>query len=148
MGGLYKKEVLVKPTSTATTDGAIEFTKNWLNNTFQNKEDNLDENGNYKDYFFADVFDSRNGNILRVFSDACEAYYGMTELVFEVLNTSKFATATALEETNTLITVNAEAIGNIEPTDITEIENTLVEHTDRIVALENTQDDEVQAIVI
>lgn len=125
MAGLYKKEVVVRPTSTVTLQGAIDFTKGWLNDTFQNKAENKDAEGNYIDYFFGDIFDARNGNIYRVFSDACSVKYGMNELVFDVLITSEFATATALETTNT-------AVG---------------EHTDRIVALEN-QSDEVEAVVI
>jgi len=123
--GLYKKEVLVKPTSTVTVQGAKDFTKNWLNDTFQNAASNKDADGNYIDYFFGDVFDSRTGNIYRVFSDACADKYSMTELNFDILITSEFAR----EE------------------DLTAVNQTLVEHTDKINALEN-QETETTAVVI
>jgi len=129
MGGLYKKEVIIRPTSNVTIQGAIDFTKGWLNDTFQNKADNKDANGDYIDYFFGDIFDARSGNIYRVFSNACADKYNMTDLVFDVLITSKFATTKAVKET------------------VTAVENTLVKYKDRIVALEK-QDDTVEAVVI
>ena len=129
MGGLYKKEVIIRPTSNVTIQGAIDFTKGWLNDTFQNKADNKDANGDYIDYFFGDIFDARSGNIYRVFSNACADKYNMTDLVFDVLITSKFATTKAVKEAETAV------------------ENTLVEYKDRIVALEK-QDDTVEAVVI
>lgn len=90
MAGLYKKEVVIRPTSTVTVQAAIDWTKDWLNNTFQDTDSNKNEDGSYIDYFFGDVFDARTGNIIRVFSDACSSKYDMTTLVFEVLDTSKF----------------------------------------------------------
>lgn len=73
---LYKKEVVVRPNSTATTEQAISVTRNFVNG-FQNATSNDDGSGGYIDLFFADLFDARNGNVLRVFSDACEAEYSM-----------------------------------------------------------------------
>ncbi len=125
MAGLYKKEVVIRPTSTITVQGAKDWTKNWLNNTFQEASSNKNSDGTYKDYFFGDIFDSRTGNIYRVFSDACADKYDLTTLEFEILDTSKFAKE---EELNV-------------------VEETLVEHTDRIVALEQ-QDAETTAVVI
>jgi len=125
MAGLYKKEVVIRPTSTITVQGAKDWTKNWLNNTFQEEDSNKNSDGTYKDYFFGDIFDSRTGNIYRVFSDACADKYDLTTLEFEILDTSKFAKE---EELNV-------------------VEETLVEHTDRIVALEQ-QDAETTAVVI
>lgn len=139
MGGLYRKEVIVKSTSTSTTQEAKDFAKSWLNDTFQNKADNKDAEGNDIDYFFADVFDARNGNIYKVFSDACETKYGMTNLVFDVLVTSNFATAAGLESTDTAVLESLETIESLE--------TTVGEHTDRLVALEN-EEDAVEAVVI
>jgi len=67
MAGLYKKEVVIRPTSTVTVQAAIDWTKDWLNNTFQDTDSNKNEDGSYIDYFFGDVFDARTGNIIRVF---------------------------------------------------------------------------------
>ena len=125
MSGLYKKEVLVRPTSTITVQGAKDFTKDWLNDTFQNKASNKDEDGNYIDYYFGDVFDARTGNIYRIFSDACADKYDMTVLNFDILITSEFAKETELTA------INQEVESNI----------------DRIVSLEN-QDNETTAVVI
>jgi len=125
MAGLYKKEVVIRPTSTITVQGAKDWTKNWLNNTFQEADSNKNSDGTYTDYFFGDIFDSRTGNIYRVFSDACADEYALTTLEFEILDTSKFA----------------------KEEELSVIEETLVEHTDRIVALEQ-QDAETTAVVI
>lgn len=119
MGGLYKKEILIRPTSDITVQGAKDFAKNWLNNTFQEKASNKDENGNYIDYFFGDVFDARTGNIYRVFSDACADKYDMDTLNFDILNVSEFAKAEELQE----------------------IETKVSENTDRVIALENANSD-------
>ena len=97
MGGLYKKEVVIRPTSTVTVQGGIDWTKNWLNGTFQDVDSNKNSDGTYKDYFFGDVFDARTGNIYRVFSDACADKYDMTKLEFDILDTSKFVPETELQ---------------------------------------------------
>lgn len=79
---LYKKEVLVRPNSTFNFEQAMNWTRDWLNNTFQNKPENRDENGNYIDYFFADVFfayghATNSGQVWRIYSDACADKYNM-----------------------------------------------------------------------
>jgi len=83
---LYKKEVLIRPTSTVSAQGAKDWTRNWLNDTFQNASDNKDANGAYIDHFFADIFDARDGNIYRIFSDACSNEYAMDTLDFTILD--------------------------------------------------------------
>ena len=88
--GLYKKEILIRPVSTITVDGAKSWTKNWLNDTFQNKSDNKDSNDKYIDFYFADIFDARSSNIYRVFSDACADRYDMSVLEFDVLDNVKY----------------------------------------------------------
>lgn len=70
---LYKKEILIKPSSILTHDEAIQITRDYVN-SFQNDPANT-VNGNFVDYFFGDVFDSRTGSIHRVFSDACTTFY-------------------------------------------------------------------------
>ncbi len=83
--GLYKKEVLIRPNSTITQEGAIDWTKNWLDNTFQEVDENKNDDGSYKDYFFADIFDSRTSEILRVYTDACKAKYDMDVTQFGII---------------------------------------------------------------
>jgi hypothetical protein len=146
MGGLYKKEVVVRPTSTMSVQGAKDWTKNWLS-SFQDATTNKDANGVYIDYFFADIFFAGTGNIYRVFSEPCKTKYEMSVVDFEILDVSKFATKTALTATNTSVSSNTVAIANIAPTDLTAINTTLGEHTDRIVALETTEAT-VEAVVI
>ncbi len=80
---LYKKEVLVRPNSTADFEAAMNFTIDWLTDTFQDKAENKDANGNYIDYFFADVFfapghETNSGQIWRIYSTPCEEAYNMT----------------------------------------------------------------------
>lgn len=103
MAGLYKKEVLIREVSSISVQGAKTWTINWITNTFQEATRNTtiqyDEAGDpiypdqygYIDYYFADVFDSRDGNIYRVFSTACAAKYDMTNLEYAILDNSKIA---------------------------------------------------------
>ena len=88
-GALWKKEVVIRPTSTISVSAAQNWTKNWLA-SFQDDTNNKDKKGNYIDYFFADLFDARTGNLYRIFSDAAGKYYDMTQTVFDILVTSKF----------------------------------------------------------
>jgi len=115
MAGLYKKEVLIRPVSTITVQGAKDFAKNWLRDTFQDVDTNKDADGNYIDFFFADIFDARDGNIYRVYSEACDKKYDMGgSLEFEILNNVQINQSiedvnSALEATNE----NLTAIENI-----------------------------------
>jgi len=115
--GLYKKEVLIRPTSTVTVSGAYDWTRNWLQD-FQDKSENKDSNGNYIDYYFADIFDSRTSNIYRIYSNPCEDKYDLTELRFTILDTSRFVDRSEIsdnpditQDTDKLAT--REAIGSI-----------------------------------
>jgi len=123
---LYKKEVLVRPNSPADFKAAMNWTRDWLQNTFQDDPNNKDENGNYKDYFFADVFfayghKTNSGQIWRIYTDPCKDKYGLTPA----------------------------ASGRIEflINDKEGIDKVLDEHDARITALENS-DDGVEATVI
>lgn len=91
MASLYKKEVLIRQNSTISVQGAKDWTINWLNTHFQEVDSNKDENGNYINYFFADIFDSRDGNIYRVYTDACKSYYNMITTEFTILDNSVLA---------------------------------------------------------
>jgi hypothetical protein len=88
-GALWKKEVVIRQNSTISVAGAQDWTKNWLDR-FQDDEDNIDEDGDYIDYFFADLFDSRTGNLYRIFTDAAGTRFKMTDTVFEILNTARY----------------------------------------------------------
>lgn len=91
MGGLYKKEVLIREVSTVSVQAAKDWTKNWMDNTFQNVDSNKDGNGNFIDYFFADIFDARDGNIYRVYTDACISKYSMSTTDFSIIDNSVIA---------------------------------------------------------
>ncbi len=87
---LRKKEVLVRPNSPKSFAEAIAWVRSWLNN-FQEKDYNKDKNGNYINYYFADVFFAKNKSIYRVFSDACKDRYGLEAsdsglIMFEIIN--------------------------------------------------------------
>ena len=73
---LYKKEVVVRPNSSATYEQAIAAARGFVNG-FQNAASNSNGSGGFVDFFFADLFDSRDGNVYRVFSDACATEYSM-----------------------------------------------------------------------
>jgi len=76
MSSLYKKEVLVRGNSNISKAGAISFTRNFLDR-FQEADKNKDKNGNYIDYFFADLFDARDMSLLRVYAEPCRDKYNM-----------------------------------------------------------------------
>jgi len=132
--GLYKKEVLVRPNSTANFETAMNWTRDWLNKTFQEVAENKDKNGDYKDYFFADVFFSyghstNSGQTWRIFSDACKDKYAL-----------KPADSGRIEF----------ILNDKENTDkaIKAIDNKVADHENRLTTLENTADDGVEAAVI
>jgi len=88
-GALWKKEVVIRQNSSIGIVAAQNWTKNWLA-SFQDEPDNIDGNGEYIDHFFGDLFDARTGNLYRIFSDAAGIKYSMTDVIFDVLITSKF----------------------------------------------------------
>jgi len=65
---LKKLDVMIRGNSTISQDAAIKWTKNWLNNR-QNDDSNKDSNGNYLYDYFADLFDSRDNSLWKIFSD-------------------------------------------------------------------------------
>ncbi|ADV46422.1 hypothetical protein [Nitratifractor salsuginis] len=139
---LYKKEVLVRPNSSADFEAAMNFARDWLMNSFQDKPENKDENGNYIDYFFAAVTFAKGhatngGQIWLIFAPPCEQKYSMTPDP----NTGRIEFITA-----DLDGVNAR-IEAVEQT-VTENSNQIENHEVRIEALENTSNDEVEATVI
>jgi hypothetical protein len=111
VGALYKKEILIRQVSTVSKQGAIDFTKDWLNDNFQEVSSNK-SNGDYIDFFFADIFDSRNGDIYRVFADACSDEYSLTDTVFDVLVPEEFVSR-----------VDFDSIANDLDSRITALEN-------------------------
>ena len=122
--GLYKKEVLIRPVSTISVQGAKDFAKNWMNDNFQNVDENKDEDGNYIDYFFADIFDARDGNIYRVYTEACMDKYSMDVVEFDLLNT---------------VLINEK---------IETIDNTVAEADEKLQAVEDAVYNKVEATVI
>ena len=79
---LYKKDVLVRPNSSADFDAAMNWTLDWLTNNFQEAPGNKNEDGTYKDYFFADVFfanghPTNGGQLWRIYTNPCADKYGL-----------------------------------------------------------------------
>jgi hypothetical protein len=64
---LKKLDVLIKGNSTITIDDAMDWVKNWVDER-QDASDNLDEDGNQIEAFYADLFDSRDSSQFKVFS--------------------------------------------------------------------------------
>jgi len=131
---LYKKEVLVRPNSPADFEDAMNWTKNWLMNTFQDDQENIDEDGNYIDYFFADVtfapgHSTNGGQVWRIFTPPCEQKYSMTPDA----NTGRIEYQIA------------DLVGTRARLD--SLEDTTDDHETRISALESSTD-EVEATVI
>jgi len=96
-GALWKKEVVIRQTSTISIGAAQDWTKNWLA-TFQDDPINIDGNGEYIDHFFGDLFDARTGNLYRIFSDAAGVKYSMPEVIFDVLITSLYVPWTSVSD--------------------------------------------------
>ncbi len=97
-GALWKKEVVIRQTSTIGVAAAQDWTKNWLA-SFQDDPANIDGNGDYIDHFFGDLFDARTGNLYRIFSEAAGVKYSMPEVIFDVLITSRFVPWTSVSTT-------------------------------------------------
>ena len=137
---LYKKDVLVRPNSTEDFEAAMNFSINWLMNTFQDKPENKDADGNYIDYFFADVFfapghATNSGQTWRIYSTPCEQKYSM---IPAATGRIEFMT-TNLEGLQAQIDQHTQSL--------TEVSNELGNHESRIDALENSST-EVEATVI
>ena len=122
MAGLYKKEILIRPVSTITVPGAITFVHNWLDDNFQNVASNKNSSGDFIDYYFADIFDSRTGNLIRVYTNAAGAYYSMSIVDFDIIDKSTLATAQEFDAVQV---------------DLDDIIAINVDQTDRIVVLED-----------
>lgn len=141
---LYKKEIVVRPNSTATEAQAITATRNFVN-SFQNAAGNSNGSGGFIDFFFGDCFDARDGNIYRVFSDACAAEYSMPNdnglIKYDILNNATIATKQYVDDA-------VDGIDAGAPTDLTAINNTLADHETRIEVLETADDNGTVAYVI
>lgn len=135
---LYKKEIVVRPNSTATEAQAIAATRDFVN-SFQNASGNANGSGGFIDFFFGDCFDSRNGNIYRIFSDACAGEYSMPHenglIKYDVLNNATNATKEYVTDA-----IDAIDLGAGGTTDLTAINDTLTDHETRIEVLETAED--------
>lgn len=56
---------------------AIKTATRTMVNSYQNGATNKNTNGTFKDFFFMDIYDSRDGSLYRIYSDACETEYGL-----------------------------------------------------------------------
>ena len=77
--GLVKKETIIKPTSSMTLDAVKTATRTMIN-SYQNGTTNKNTNGTFKDFFFMDIYDSRDGSLYRIYADACETEYGLPKV--------------------------------------------------------------------
>jgi len=137
---LFKKEVLVRPTSSANFETAMQFSINWLMGTFQDVADNKDTNGKFIDYFFADVFfanghATNSGELWRIFSTPCEQKYTMTPV----------ATGRIEFLISDLVGLQKQITANVN--NISSNDTEVADHEMRIDALENSSTD-VEAVVI
>ena len=76
---LLKKEIIIKPTSVMTLS-QIKLAVKGIANGYQTAPTNKKTDGSFIDYFFADIYDARDGNVYRIFSDACETMYGLVKV--------------------------------------------------------------------
>ena len=138
--GLYKKEVLVRPNSSADFEAAMSWTIDWLTNTFQDVSDNKDADGNYIDYFFADVFfafghATNSGQTWRIYTDACEQKYGLQKAASGRIE-FMIGDKEGLDN----------AVSSVE-NDLSDLQSVVQSNTNRIEALESSEDG-VEATVI
>lgn len=73
---LLKKEIIIKTTSIMTLS-QIKVACRGIVNSFQTAITNKKPEGTFIDYFFADIYDARDGNLYRIFSDSCESTYSL-----------------------------------------------------------------------
>ena len=73
---LLKKEIIIKTTSVMTLS-QIKVACRGIVNSFQTANTNKKPEGTFIDYFFADIYDARDGNLYRIFSDSCESTYAL-----------------------------------------------------------------------
>ena len=144
---LYKREVLVRPNSSADFAGAMNWTLNWLNN-LQNEEDNKDENGNFIDFYFADVTfapgHANGGEVWRIFSAACEQKYNMQP---SSSGRIEYQIADRVGVRNLIERLQARVANHTRS--LNEVGEELSDHEERISALETSDaDDGVEATVI
>jgi len=133
MGGLYKKEVLIREVSGVSVQGAKDWTKNWLNTTFQEVASNKDQSGNNIDYFFADIFDARDGNIYRVYTNACISKYSMTNTEYTIIDNDILAKKSDLPK---VVNDNIVIYGNTATLSHVPIDGLLIGDEARIVIVE------------
>lgn len=145
---LYKREILVRHNSSYDFDGAMNWSLNWLNG-LQDRDDNKDTEGNYIDYYFADVFfapgHANGGQVWRIFSSACEQKYAMQKDP----NTNRIEfKINDLVGLQAQIDENAQAFEQIAQ-EVESLGDTVESNTERIEALEaNDTGDGVEATVI
>lgn len=85
MGGLYKKEVVIRSGSTISKDAAFDWVGGWLDSFYQA--------ANGEDDFFAGLFDTRDNQAYLIFHSACKAKFELNSLV---IKTSAEAVGAAL----------------------------------------------------
>jgi len=64
---LIKEDWIIRKTSTISIDKANSYIRDQLDDK-QDASDNLTSSGDYIDNFFADLFDSRDGSLYRIYS--------------------------------------------------------------------------------
>lgn len=115
---LLKKEIIVKTTSTMTLS-QIKVACRGIVNSFQTANINKKTEGTFIDYFFADIYDARDGNTYRIFSDSCESMYSLIKtdgyLFYTLIDKANSGTVTPPETLPGGATGdNGNTIGDIE----------------------------------
>lgn len=118
---LLKKEIIIKTTSVMTLS-QIKVACRGIVNSFQTAITNKKTEGTFIDYFFADIYDARDGNVYRIFSDNCESMYSLIKtdgyLFYTLIDKVNSGTVTPPETLPGGATGdNGNTTGDIEDTD-------------------------------
>jgi hypothetical protein len=115
---LIKEEWIIRKTSTISIDSANSYIRGQLDEK-QDATENLNSSGGYIDNFFADLFDSRDGSLYRIYSvgatnasdvidgdaDAGDSYFNVvltSDVIEQIEQSGTFVTVT--DATNTYAT--------------------------------------------
>lgn len=122
MAALYRKDIVITSDSIITAADAKTQARYYAN-SFQNMSSNKDTLGVFVNYYYCDVFDSRNSNIYRVFSDVCATFYNMIPdstgmIEFDIVVPSNVPSLLAVDNAVTTATnaLNAANIANTAAT--------------------------------
>jgi len=118
---LIKDEWVIRKTSTITIDKANKYIRDQLD-IKQEDESNYDTSGKFIDNFFADLFDTRDGSLYRIYSvgatnnphqvdgdaDAGDSYYSIVNLADVITKIDNSGTFLKVNDASTTYATKAE----------------------------------------